>query len=181
MGAANIPWFEVSAIAGWCLATLLALRFLTYRIKRRAMELETAANALSVHYAALDAVVDDPALPTDALRFLVRLNHVISDHEACVEVTDHMADLAAGNGAGDRPKWAAEVDQLARTRPELVEAYRDATMAGMVALFNRWPGTSWKMQLVWASLDRKRQDALADRIVQHSTSHGSFPSNAIIA
>ena len=171
MATDNIPWFEISAFVGWTIAIMLILSYGVMKARRRTIELNTAAAALSAHYQALEHIVDDPALPESALSFIADFTNLIADEDACHYITDRLTSASIdGMSKVGSPEWAKDMEALAKSRPELVENFRTAVATGFIALFNRWPGTSWKWQVVQAQLasDRRKQAVFAERIVRRS-------------
>jgi hypothetical protein len=166
-----------SFIAGTFVATVVILatyaRATRRRANRRATELQGAAHALALHYNALDAVADDPALPTGALEMLVNFSEGISDERFCDTFTN--AVLTREINSKDRlPPWFGEIEQLRRTRPDVVENFNKAIGAGLAAAFLRWPGNSWKISVMAEAMSQgdMREAVMAQKLSDMHRSRG---------
>lgn len=163
----EIGSLELATLASTTIAVLVLLNMLKSRYKRRFRALSATKVALSAHYAALEQVVDDPALPVGALEALVEFSDAIHNPEACEVITDFI--LAGGSNQRrlkNDPAWFVEMYNIQRTRPDLFENFNKAIGSGIVAMFLRWPSTASKFELVMAELlDNRRKEAqLAERI-----------------
>ena len=158
--------YEIVAIVGWIVVASMMISYLARRAKRRALELQTAADALTEFYEAVDYISDDPALPTSALEMLHKFTHVISDPQSCSLVTSKsLLSASRRKGEAPLPPWEKEINQLKSSRPELVEAFYRATSSGIIAMFYRWPGNAWKMPtMIRVVSDRRREADFADRV-----------------
>lgn len=166
MESLNNQTLEIFAIVGWIAAIVMALAYFSGRARRRAAELQTAAAALQGYYEAVDAVADDPALPTGALEMLVGMSEIIGDPNRCARVTTNSLIASANGERPQTPTWQTEVESVGRHRPDLVENFNRAISNGIIVIFNRWPGNAWKgPALVRFMNNRQREAAFADRIV----------------
>jgi hypothetical protein len=178
MELVNIQWFEVSSVVGWTVVAMLLLAYLTMRARRRTVELEITKSALEEHFRAVERIVDDPALPISALEFIASFSETIGDETRCKRITDKLAEISLDSTKRRRqPAWAHEMEVLSKTRPDLLENLLIAIHAGFTAMFNRWPGNSWKWQLIQAKLasDRRKQAAFADRVVHMNDKRNGGP------
>jgi hypothetical protein len=169
------------AVTGWIVAASIAITYFSARAKRRAFELETTASALTAHYDAVDAIVDDPALPLSAVEFLSLFSDVVSDEEACNFMTDALARLQIDTAKIATPGWQSDLDKLRKSRPDLAENFAKAISSGIVALFLRWPGNAWKLQRLTQVIaaDRRREALLANQIANSARyrHHGNGGDN----
>lgn len=168
METLNIQWLDAILIAGWVVSAVLIIQWLRARARRRTSELRTTAAALIAHYDAIDRIIDDPALPTEALEFLSVFSQVVSDREVCAEFTNGILRVPAEKMRGAPPVWAAEIEKIGRSRPDIEENFHKAVASGIVALFLRWPGNSWKFQSMIQQIaaDRRKEALLAEEVAK---------------
>lgn len=171
----DIQWLDALLVVGWIVSACLIVQWLRVRARRRTYDLKTTAAALTAYYDAMEKIADDPALPTSALEFLDVFAEVISDRDACNGFTSGILQHGSAIDKVKKaaPDWANEIEEIGRTRPDIEENFHAAVASGIVALFLRWPGNSWKfhsiMQLIAA--DRRKEALLAERIVNSKGSH----------
>jgi hypothetical protein len=168
MESLNIQWLEAALITGWVVSAVLVIQWLRVRARRRTHELQTTAAALTAHYDAVEQIIDDPALPLPALEFLSVFSEVVADREACGEFTDSVLRVPLDRIRGSIPKWAEEIEKIGRTRPDLEENFHKAVASGIVALFLRWPGNSWKFQMMIQQIaaDRRKEALIAEQVAK---------------
>jgi hypothetical protein len=156
-------FFTILTICSVGFGVAVWLRALTARSRRRTVELETTAKMLARHYAALDAIADDPALPTKALEMVTYLSEAISDRGMCEELAS--AFLSKDNKKSREPEWFGEMEQLAKSRPDLFEKFNTAVASGLAAAFLRWPSTATRFySLVDVLTSPKEEAALAEKV-----------------
>lgn len=168
MESLNIQWLEAVLIFGWIVSAIIAIQWLRARARRRTSELQTAAAALSAHYDAVEWLIDDPATPTSALEFLSVFSEVVSDRSACDEFVDGVREITFEQAKQSAPGWAEEIAKLGKSRPDLEENFHKAVASGIIALFLRWPGNSWKLQKMVQEIaaDRRKEAVVAQRVAQ---------------
>lgn len=171
----TVGWFEAIAVVGFGFGVVATLAKVRADYKRRANELMATKAALEAHYEALNAVVDDPALPVGALEMLVKFAEIVSSREGCEAFSEVLLSPSSAK-RGKPPTWFAELEALRTSRPDVIENVNKAMTTGLVALFLRWPSTAPKFEQVVAELasDSKRQAMLADRVskIKKSTRNG---------
>lgn len=149
--------------------------------KKRIIELQVTENALTAHYDALDAIVDDPAIPTDALRFLQHFAEAISERATCERFA---YDMYLSEGNGGMPPWYPQMEDLRKTRPDLTDNFHKAVSSGIIALFLRWPGKSVLLQAMLQEMaaDRRKEARFAEKISRsyHSNGRGNGTGGPLI-
>jgi hypothetical protein len=168
MESLEIQWLEAVLMFGWIVSGIVAIQWMRSRARRRTNELKTAAAALTAHYDALEKLVDDPALPDSALEFLGVFAEVISDNETCDNLAEGVFQVPLEQIKNSTPKWADEIEKIGKTRPDIEENFQKAVASGIIAMFLRWPGNSWKLQMMVQEIaaDRRKEAALAERVAQ---------------
>ena len=168
MESLNIQWLEAVLMTGWVVSAVLTIQWLRVRARRRTNELQTTAAALTAHYDAVEQIIDDPALPLEALEFLSVFSEVVSDREVCGEFTDSILRAPSERVRGAVPVWAEEIEKVGRTRPDIEENFHKAVASGIVALFLRWPGNSWKFQMMIQQIaaDRRKEALIAEQVAK---------------
>lgn len=155
--------FTVLTICSVGFGVAVWLRALTARSRRRAAELDATANLLDRHYAALDAIADDPALPTKALEMVTYLSEAVSDRSMCEELA--AAFMSRDNSKAREPEWFKEMEQLAKSRPDLFAKFNTAVASGLAAAFLRWPSTATRFYPLVEILTSPREEAaLAEKV-----------------
>lgn len=165
MGNIAEHWLSVATIASAGVAVAGYLGGARGRALRRASELGGAASALEAHYRAMDAIVDDPALPLPALEMLYSFSEGIADRRFC----EGLADLLTNGDMATKeplPPWFDEMEALRKTRPDLAESFFRAIGSGIVAAFLRWPGNAWKIARMAEAIAQgdQREAQLAERL-----------------
>lgn len=138
------------------------------RTVRRTAELRATREALQAHYEAVDAIIDDPALPDAAAELIAFLSEVISDRNATRELVNRfLANLSRGPGEGGAA-GSKDMETLRDTRPDLVANFHRALMSGLVVAFLKWPENAGRFSEFHAHLaaDTKSESAVAARIVE---------------
>ncbi len=163
----SIAWFEISVVVSLTTAIVAVLQMLRSRSYRRTIELRTAKRSLEAHYDAVDDIVNDPALPDSAREMIVNFTEVLSNRELCRQFVSHFMSL--GNAKfkeGPTPVWAADMDKLRRSRPDLVERFRTAQSSGLVTIFLRWQDNAPKFYEFSAEIaaNQKRGTQIADQV-----------------
>lgn len=180
----EIQWLDALLVAGWVVSAALVVHWLRIRARRRTSELKTTAAALTAYYDAMEKIADDPALPTSALEFLDVFAEVVSDRGACNRFTSGILQHGAARDKAGKttPEWANEIEEVGKSRPDIEENFHAAVASGIIALFLRWPGNSWKfhsiMQLIAA--DRREEVLLAERIIRSKRSHNHNGDDPLI-
>jgi hypothetical protein len=109
-------------------------------LAERAKQIEHAALLLSQHYACLEAFVDDPAAPEALQAMLLSFSDAAADPKVA-----HAVSLVLC-GCSDLPdadaELTAQIRQLDRYRPDLVELFQNAVSFGIFAMFLRWDETA---------------------------------------
>jgi hypothetical protein len=172
---------SVSFLGGYTVAAVSVLSAVGSNIRkrslRRAAELKAAELALQAHLDAMDAIVDDPALPLGALEMLTDFSEGIADREFCEFFTDAVSQHV---GAKDRPpRWFDDVEELRKTRPDVAANFFKAIGAGLAVAYLRWPGTSWKLTSFAAalSMDEGKEAVLAERVSELNRSRRNKNDN----
>ncbi len=162
-----------AATLGWGVAVAISLTWMRARARRRTFELRTTKDALTAHYNAMDRIVDDPALPLSALEFLQHFAAVTSDRDFCEELTSGVLRVAPDDlKRAGTPRWQEDVDALRKTRPDLARDFHTAVSSGIVAMFLRWPGNSWKLQALMQQIAAdSRQEAIIAEQLAHGRKH----------
>jgi len=163
----------IAAIAGVTTAAAVSLHFLSLKAQRRAFELRAANKAMRAYYALLEEIVDDPALPNDAAEFLSVFAEILADKKTCFHFTTRVF-LSKGNGskeAGNR--LFKEIEALGASRPDLRDKFHRAIANGIIAIFHRWPGNSWKYTQIMQEVasDPKKEFQLVTKLAKEK----SFP------
>lgn len=123
-------------------SVISVLTRLSKRANRRAAELGVAADALEKHAKAVDLVVDDPALPIEALDVLTFFTEAIADPAVCDDLVSNLMRPSKSGTNAKPPAWYGEMKALRAYRPDLVENFDQAISNGFVAAFLRWEHTA---------------------------------------
>jgi hypothetical protein len=160
--------FLAAAIVGWGIAIAISFNWISRIVRRRTDELLTTKLALIAHYDAMEAVVDDPALPVSALEFLRHFSEVTADRELCGSFTSNILRVSDEDAQKSEPKWEKDIRSVAKSRPDIAENFHKAVTNGIIAMFLRWPGNSWKLQAIFQQIaaDSRQEAVIADRIVR---------------
>lgn len=157
----------LAAIVGLAIGLISWMSAYRTRLRRRAIELQATKSALDAHYAAMNAIVDEPALPLGALNVIVDFSDAISAHDECESFTEQFIS----KNSPSRPKvpeWFLEMEALQNSRPDIVENYVKAMTTGFVAMFLRWPKHASKFELVVADFmaDSRREAVMAEKVAK---------------
>ncbi|WP_139975815.1 hypothetical protein [Ochrobactrum sp. CGA5] len=143
----------IVSIASATAGAAMALHLASLKAKRRAFDLRTANKAMRTYYTLMEEIVDDPALPLEAAEFLAFFSEVLPDKTGCAHITSSVAhsrrNPAKGNGSREKAKNMFDtIEELGEHRPDLRDKFHRAVASGIVAIFHRWPGNSWKFSQV---------------------------------
>ena len=157
----------LAAISGLAIGLISWMSAYRVRLRRRAVELEATKASLEAHFAAMNAIVDDPALPIGALKVIVDFSDVISTRDECESFAEYFI-RKNGSSRQKTPDWFAEMESLQSSRPDIVENFMMAMTTGFVAMFLRWPDNASKFELVVADFaaDRNREAAMAEKVAK---------------
>lgn len=175
----------IAAIAGVTTAAALTLFIASWKSKRRTKELLLANKAMATYYKLVDEIIDDPALPNEAAEFLAVLTNVLPSKQECSSFTSQMASLSNGsksNGAqSDGARMFELIEGLGKSRPDLRDNFHAAISNGVIALFHRWSGDSWKfMQMTQEfTTDPEREFQIVYKI--RNNHEASLKSNHAVA
>jgi hypothetical protein len=160
-------FFMFGTLLGGALSLVGMLRAYRERLQKRTRELNATAAALKAHYEALNAIVDDPALPIEALETLNAFTNRLTSKQFCETFADRFM-VARPASYGPLPSWLGQLESLIKTRPDLIANYHKAISSGLVALFLRRPSTAQKFEQLMADMaaDGRREYAIADRITK---------------
>jgi hypothetical protein len=162
----SLGWFELATMVSGAAAIVTALSAYRARARQRTRELEATKSALTAHYEAVNAIVDDPALPIEALEMLTAFTEAIAACEFCEKFADMVLNGSSRPKRGKLPVWFEQMEALRKTRPDLAEHFHKAIASGLVALFLRWPSNASKFELMVAEVaaDGRREALLAERV-----------------
>lgn len=158
----------VAAIGGATVGASLTLQILSWKAKRRANELRTANKAMRTYYTLLEDIVDDPALPDEAAEFLSIFAEILPKKRECHDFASGLLNYT-GNGSKEAgSKIFQLMENLGKTRPDLREKFHKAVFNGLIAVFHRWPGNSWKFSQMMQSFgsDPKKEYQLVYKLAR---------------
>ncbi|MCO5153405.1 MULTISPECIES: hypothetical protein [unclassified Shinella] len=124
-------WNIVAAIT---VATVLLLNLSDW-LRTRAYTQKVAAEALRDHLSAVDRIIDDPALPPALTNFVAKFNIVVSNKKEAREFYRIMMG-SQGEKVKDTDLSDA-LNQLSRTRPDLVEGVFMVISKGLLCVLYR--------------------------------------------
>ncbi|WP_337183867.1 hypothetical protein [Shinella sp.] len=104
-------------------------------LRSRAYTQKVAAEAFRAHLAAVEKIIDDPALPVEVVRFVADFNFVVSNKRSAHEFYKIMMtserEKVRESGLTDT------LNTLSRTRPDLVEGVLMAVSKGLLSMLYR--------------------------------------------
>ncbi len=101
--------------------------------------LRSALAALKAHNTAMRQL-DDSAMPSELIDLVLRLSRIVNDRRAVEGVVEALKSAAESHNATDEETRVATLyRELARTRPDLAQAFSTAAVSAMAAIICRWP------------------------------------------
>jgi hypothetical protein len=110
----------------------------------RTAEVEGAKELLGVHFAAIDTIVDDPAVSDDLKDLIVSFSKSVTKKEFALACAQQVAseELPIPSEVSARMAEAAvELKELGGHRPDLRDAFTKAVLTGFTSMTLRWPST----------------------------------------
>lgn len=135
-------------------------------LRNRISRLDEIAKILTIHYDAIDRLIDDPATPETLKEVAVRFSDGVNDYE----VVQGIAKLYVQNPPKQRrrlPPWSEEIDKLQRSRKDLAQDFETVLASGIWLMLHRWPEASRPLQSLMLDLikDHSREYAVAGTVV----------------
>lgn len=162
--------YEIAVVLSVTIAACTILWWLAGRSRRRHKDLLAVKTALAAHYEAMDAILDDPALPDRPRLLISQLTLAISDKELSEWIAYSCMDGTLFNKKPRQDPFAADMAELQKTRPDLVRNFDRAMNTGIVALMLRWPSSAAMFHMMAAMLasDDRRKFEVANNMVLHN-------------
>jgi hypothetical protein len=163
----SVSLFATGTIIGGALAVIFALSSYRTYLRKRTRELRATAAALTAHYDAVNVIVDDPALPLEALETLAIFTENITSKEFCEGLAGRLV-FSENRKYESPPAWFEKMESLKSSRPDVVQNFHKAISTGLVSLFLRWPTTAQMFEQLMADLaaDGRREYVIADRLTK---------------
>lgn len=159
------------------LASLIIVSMMAWKIsswlKNQLAARAIAANKLSEHYTLVERIADDPALPTSAVNFLQEFETILASKKLSAEMIEALCKNESSSSQSAPGPAVREVEALAKSRPDLADAFQMAVVTGVLAMILRTGPSLKKLEIFLASIsDPKKEVQTVYRFV--SSSRPSF-------
>jgi hypothetical protein len=113
------------------------------RITSRTSQLKVAAKALTAHYDALEKFAADPAVSDTLKQFVLDFSDAVTDEVvACLIAERICSDDPLPTPSAATAEITSEIDELRRTRRDLVPLFDAIIGNGITAMFHQWDSTA---------------------------------------
>ncbi|WP_019997251.1 hypothetical protein [Aureimonas ureilytica] len=154
-------WFEASLVIA---PAALIVAYLKFRIRvedRRKRDLSIALTAMSAHRRAVDVVLDDPATPESMRTAIAIFSKVISTPSAARKLAQMVLrddEAKVENPPEYLTTLKDDARRLMQSRPDLSDAFKEATTSGLIVAMLRDPATSKRFEEAISAIatDEKR-------------------------
>lgn len=148
-------WFEASLVIVPAAIVIIFLKVRYAATARRNRQMGVVVRAMADHKRAVELVLNDPATPDVIRDSLAAYSRVVCDpkmgHDLAVFIMSGELQKAV-----DAPEhlgsFKEDLASLRGTRPDLLSAFRTATMSGMIVTILRSPDTARRFEETMATL-----------------------------
>jgi hypothetical protein len=110
---------------------------------RRTTQLRVAAKALGAHYDALEKFTSDPAVSDNLRQFVLDFSDAVTDEGVARVIAQRIcSDDPPPTPSAAAAEITSEVDELRRTRRDLIPLFDAIIGNGITAMFHQWDSTA---------------------------------------